>query len=1010
MSVLAWLEAMIERLEPAFMQLLNMSITAGYVILAVLLARLLMRRLPKRYSYALWAVVAFRLLCPVSISSVLSIFNIGIFDMTAATQGAELVYIPGNIGMMAEPAVTVGIPPLNAAITESLPVPEPVTSVNPLQIWQMAGTFIWTLGILVLVVYAAVSLGKLHRRVHGAVRLAGTEDVFECDGIHSPFVLGFFRPRIYLPFRLTETERAHVLAHERFHLRRGDHIVKPLAFLLTVAYWFNPLVWVAYVCMCADMEMRCDEAVLSVLPAGQHADYGMSLLSLSTGRRFVAASPLAFGETGVKRRIKNALSFKKPAAWIAVLAAVACVCVAVACGTNAGGRNDAAEKMEFEGDVYAFDECLYLSPLSSDLRPVTEEIVELYRIEGDSFIILDAETQEAKETLTGVDWTFKPVDEATFEALFMLPGIDLSPYESCMQCELGEDYVLYKMDDETWLGKLGTHGGSRMGEKYMWSLFRLSKNADPASFSPTDSGLPLTITGSGLPLSTQQLRAGRYAAEDGMAWLDLYEDGTFQFTRNIAMSYVPGGTWACENGVLTLTVSEKESYRFHAEEGGEVLRFEEGAVIDADTAFYYSGAIPASWQWDTVIFPSEEGVAEFLAAVGSEVLNTGYENDVCHNVTPADVAAVWFDRFRIFKFESSCASYLFYEGAVYPLGMWFGGWGFTDAAVADLNRDGVEELYFTCSAGSGMHWAQAGYFDPARGEVVLFDFSYYAQDAEDGSELVLRWDAESSLCVYAAKLAQTNSFVSFTLSPTGKKLGQISCTEGEIGLTLYEAEPGIVLDYWGGAGSRMDWLAQYRTDHAGKGAALTAKEQAALSELAYYVSTCEPLAPEQPLAVETHVKRTFYVYSWDACFDKRYWEPKGGRLPAFGTVVESEDPVNGINAVAMDAGEADAFLLSMFGRGLPEDAADHSDSEFIFADGTYYQVFGDYWMWFERFEEIEPLADGEYYVRYVINGSGSDGARDNSTERIGELIVRRDADSRFGFHVCAIVRNPWEPA
>ena len=123
MSVLAWLEAMIERLEPAFMQLLNMSITAGYVILAVLLARLLMRRLPKRYSYALWAVVAFRLLCPVSISSVLSIFNTGIFDMTAATQGAELVYIPGNIGMMAEPAVTVGIPPLNAAITESLPVP-----------------------------------------------------------------------------------------------------------------------------------------------------------------------------------------------------------------------------------------------------------------------------------------------------------------------------------------------------------------------------------------------------------------------------------------------------------------------------------------------------------------------------------------------------------------------------------------------------------------------------------------------------------------------------------------------------------------------------------------------------------------------------------------------------------------------------------------------------------------------------------------------------------------------
>lgn len=182
MSVLAWLEGLISGLEPAFLQLLNMSITASYVILAVLLARLLLRRLPKRYSYALWAVVAFRLLCPVSISSLLSIFNIGVFDMTAATQGAELVYIPGNIGMMREPSVSVGIPPLNAFISESLPTPAPAASVNPLQIWQFAGTFVWVLGILVLLVYAAISLAKLRRQVRGAVRMAGTADVFECDG------------------------------------------------------------------------------------------------------------------------------------------------------------------------------------------------------------------------------------------------------------------------------------------------------------------------------------------------------------------------------------------------------------------------------------------------------------------------------------------------------------------------------------------------------------------------------------------------------------------------------------------------------------------------------------------------------------------------------------------------------------------------------------------------------------------------------------------------------------
>ena len=335
MSVLAWLDQFISALEPAFLQILNMSITASYVTLAVLLVRLLLRRLPKRYSYALWSVVAFRLVCPVSISSLLSIFNIGIFDMTAATKGAELIYVPGNIGTMQEPSVTVGIPYLNAAITESLPAPTPAASANPLQILQFIGTAVWILGLSALVVYAAVSLVGLYRRVRGAVRMAGTEDVYECDSTHTPFVLGFFRPRIYLPFRLNEAERAHVLAHERFHLRRGDHIVKPLAFLLTAVYWFNPFVWAAYFCMCTDLEMRCDEAVLGMLPAERRADYSMSLLSLSTGRHFALASPLAFGETGVKRRIQNVLSFKKPAAWLAVLATAACVCVAVACATNA---------------------------------------------------------------------------------------------------------------------------------------------------------------------------------------------------------------------------------------------------------------------------------------------------------------------------------------------------------------------------------------------------------------------------------------------------------------------------------------------------------------------------------------------------------------------------------------------------------------------------------------------------------------------------------------------------
>lgn len=183
----------------------------------------------------------------------------------------------------------------------------------------------------------------------------------------------------------------------------------------------------------------------------------------------------------MKRRIKNALSFKKPVAWLAVLATAACVCAAVACATNA--NDTAAPEKTPEGtlapvnwELYAFDECLYLSPLSSDSRPITEGVAEFYRIETDRFTILDSQTQEVKREFGKVDWAFEPVDEEVFAALFMLQAPDISQYETRLQCELGDGYVLYKMDDELWFGKTGTHRGARKGEKYMLSLYRLNQD------------------------------------------------------------------------------------------------------------------------------------------------------------------------------------------------------------------------------------------------------------------------------------------------------------------------------------------------------------------------------------------------------------------------------------------------------------------------------------------------------------------------------------------------------
>ncbi len=773
--MLSWLDVFFSAVEPAFLQLFNMSITASYVILAVMLVRLLFRRLPKRYSYALWAVVAFRLLCPVSIGSFLSIFNLGLFDMTNATKGAALVYIPGNIGTMAEPSVTVGIPELNAAISESLPAPAPEASVNPLQVWQAVATLIWLLGVAALLGYAGLSLWKVRRTVRSAVRLEGTRDVYECDGVRSPFVLGIFRPRIYLPFRLTEGERAHVLAHERFHLRHGDHVIKPFAFLLTTLYWFNPLVWIAYACMCADLEMRCDEAVLGKLPQERRADYSMALLALGAGRHFALASPLAFGETGVKRRIKNALSFRKPAVWVAVLAAAACACVAFACATNAKERTapilqETSEDLSHASELYAFAECLYISPLSSDTSPATEGVAELYEVKTDSFSILDAQTQTVKREFEEIDWAFVPVEDDAFNALFMLNAPDLSQYESRLQCELGNGYVLYKMDDATWLGRMATHGGAHAGEKYMWSLYRLTPIADLGS---------LSSSGSKSPFLALEPKAGRYALEDGSAWLDLNADGTFVFALHSGENGQPSGAWEYEDGSLVLYAGE-DTYRFTVALDGETLYFAAESGTEKGKAFRYCGNTTQLLQWEKEMYPSEDGVAGFLTLAAEHGISTGYEGDACYNVTPAWIAEAT-DDYAIFKYNRSCASYLSYDGAVYPLGMWFGGFGFTDAALADLDGDRRNELYFTCSYGSGMHWAQAGYFDPVSKEVKLFSFSYPLDGVEGCSELALRVQ-EDGIGVYAAQIACSKGetqFVELSLAPQ-EELGSISCLDGVI--------------------------------------------------------------------------------------------------------------------------------------------------------------------------------------------------------------------------------------
>lgn len=299
-----------------FQKALNMSIAAGWLILAVIALRLLLRRAPKRFVLLLWAVVGLRLALPWSIESALSLIP------SAQT-------LPEGIMLERAPVLDTGISALNGAINPGFTAaftPELGASANPLQVLLPIAAALWMLGAAAMLLWALVSWLRLRKRVREAVRLE--ENVYECE-IASPFVLGLFRPRIYLPFSLENGERELVLAHERAHITAGDHIIKPLGWLLLAAHWYNPLVWLAYALFCRDIELACDERVVRGLSLSDRADYSQALLDLSRPRGGVRACPLAFGESSVKGRVKSVLSYKKPAFWLVLLAVVVCVGAAV---------------------------------------------------------------------------------------------------------------------------------------------------------------------------------------------------------------------------------------------------------------------------------------------------------------------------------------------------------------------------------------------------------------------------------------------------------------------------------------------------------------------------------------------------------------------------------------------------------------------------------------------------------------------------------------------------------
>lgn len=434
-------------MQEIFIKIFNMSISAGWIVLAVMLLRLALKKAPKRAVIFLWAIVAVRLVCPFSPESVLSLIP------SAETVPADIVYSQ-------TPSINSGIPAIDGAvnpvISDSLE-PDITARVNPAQTAVSAAAVLWIAGTAAMLVFALVSVLRVRRKIREAVKYG--ENIWLCDRISTPFIFGIFRPAVYLPFSLPENETEYVIAHEKAHLKRHDHILKPFAFLLLCVYWFNPLLWAAYVLFCRDIELACDETVIEAMKPEEIKEYTSALLECSAPARRISPCPLAFGESGVKSRIKAALKYRKPAVWAAGVAGIVIIAAAVVFLTS-------PVKKEFSPDGHDWTfrcvqsgengEILYCSESESDVYP-DAEIREYYlNMKKDSFMLLSSAEPEGE----GSSYSFERISKKPDGNIYEISGNGETGYMSVDKTEYyggtaeftliitvgGRSYYFYELD------------------------------------------------------------------------------------------------------------------------------------------------------------------------------------------------------------------------------------------------------------------------------------------------------------------------------------------------------------------------------------------------------------------------------------------------------------------------------------------------------------------------------------------------------------------------------------
>ena len=546
-----------------FLKLLNLSISASWLVLAVLVLRLISKRSPKWMNVLLWGIVALRLVLPFSIESALSLIP-----------SAETVS-PAAVQFAPAPTITSGVSVIDNAVNPALSEhfsAVPTASVNPLYVWAYLAGWVWLIGLGAMLLYALVSYLRLRRRV--SVSLPVQDHIYLCDAISSPFILGVVKPHIYLPSDLDEVQRQNVLAHEQAHLARRDHWWKPLGFALLAVYWFNPVLWLAYTLLCRDIELACDERVIRTMDESAVKTYSTVLLACSMPRKAVITCPLAFGEVGVKERVRNALHYKKPAFWVVAASVAVCVVVAVCFLTNPPTDTDAAGLVGFHREQVTYADV-------TDESGAQPSNVQLTAEETDAvYALLDALQYKRLGAASAM--------EDCYARLYFISAAG----ERCEIMLSEREMLVNPITDGKTARLYELRSGSTELRDYLFGCIGASESAEEEMKTMTEPTLSLTLT---VPAAWEDI-AELSACDKGTAYLG-YGIMLFHLSEKNALAAYPDGGMGNVWWLVAMSWDNfKELRGYDALPVPEILGIAE-YVLGADDEYVYLLVLPSDVQF-----------------------------------------------------------------------------------------------------------------------------------------------------------------------------------------------------------------------------------------------------------------------------------------------------------------------------------------------------------------------------------------------------------------------------